>query len=323
MGLLTNLFGRKRTVYTKPVREREQFDLHLRAAARPNWDKIQSDVDAQRYGDRDLDAFWTAIAFDWLNEIAESWRSMHIEESEHFLMLSPQARAAKAAIRYAERVYSTLEQRLAHFSGNEGYGKVCIIAFEDEDQYYEYMSAYNTEDGEYAASAGVYINEGYGHFVFVQADQSAIESIIAHELTHCFLAHLPIPAWLNEGIAVTMEHTLVPQYATPITRNLERHRVFWNAETIQEFWSGKSFLRADEGHELSYELASFFVATLAKDNEAFVEFVRNASGDDSGQSALRVALNIELATLPGSLFGFGDWTPKPTKWRGIEHGAFR
>jgi hypothetical protein len=74
-------------------------------------------------------------------------------------------------------------------------------------------------------------------------------------MTHAFVTHLPIPAWLNEGLAVNMEiafgrvadsHKLIELHA--------RHRKFWTPELIQDYWSGRSWRRADEGNELSYDL---------------------------------------------------------------------
>lgn len=101
---------------------------------------------------------------------------------------------------------------------------------------------------------------------------SAIEPTIAHELTHYLLQHLPIPAWLNEGIAVNTEHRLSPPgrpLYTPDEMH-EKHLAFWDETTIQEFWSGKSWRRPDEGNSLSYDLAVHFVAMSSRDFAAFL-----------------------------------------------------
>src|SRR5207247_6744848 len=87
-------------------------------------------------------------------------------------------------------------------------GKVCLLIFEDEDRYYQYVSNYYEDGGEYAFSGGMFLQRGYGHFVFVDSEIAVMEPTIAHELTHCLLQHLPLPAWLNEGTAVTTEHRL-------------------------------------------------------------------------------------------------------------------
>ena len=39
-----------------------------------------------------------------------------------------------------------------------------------------------------------------------------------------------------------------------------KQRAFWDDARIQEFWSGASFLRADDRSMLSYDLARILVA---------------------------------------------------------------
>jgi len=68
------------------------------------------------------------------------------------------------------------------------------------------------EEGEFDLSSGMYINEGYGHFVFPAQDINFAEPIAVHELTHVCVVHLPIPLWLNEGMAVLMEDVLADNH---------------------------------------------------------------------------------------------------------------
>ena len=109
-----------------------------------------------------------------------------------------------------------------------------------------------------------------------------MEPIIAHELTHCLLAPLKIPAWLNEGTAVNMEKQLCPGAVDRhrgifVHREAARRRAeFWNAETIQEFWSGKSFNRPDEGCSLSYELAEELTKLIARDYTLYRSYMNDA-----------------------------------------------
>jgi hypothetical protein len=102
----------------------------------------------------------------------------------------------------------------------------------------------------------MHIDWGCGHYATVKDDLRAIEPTIVHEMTHGCLAHLPIPAWLNEGIAVNTERRFAavqPGLYTPEQMHA-KHQAFWGDAEIQEFWSGKSFLRPDEGNMLSYDL---------------------------------------------------------------------
>ena len=82
---------------------------------------------------------------------------------------------------------------------------------------------------------------------------AVIEPVIAHEMTHAALAHLKLPKWLDEGIAVNTEHRIstVTVHREHAMELIAKHRDFWNPEKMQEFWTGESFLRTDDGNALS------------------------------------------------------------------------
>jgi hypothetical protein len=102
-----------------------------------------------------------------------------------------------------------------------------------------------------------------------------------------------------------------------------KHAAFWNAETIQEFWSGKAFRRPDEGNVLSYDLAKRITARAANGDAAFRAFVRAAHVDDGGLAA-QAALGYPLEHLILAMLGEGEWAPDPPRWReGVERGQFR
>ena len=45
----------------------------------------------------------------------------------------------------------------------------------------------------------------------------------------------------------------------------KKQREFWTPDLIQDFWSGVSYYRADDGHEISYDLGRILVTGLASD----------------------------------------------------------
>lgn len=204
-----------------------------------------------------------------------------------------------------------------------------LIVFEDEEAYYRYVNHFYPSDGAFAFSSGMHIAGGCGHFVTTKADLRAIEPIIAHELTHSCLSHLPIPAWLNEGLAVNTEHRLVPPPRPSISPQQMHvmHRAFWGDAEIQQFWSGKSFLRPDDGTMLSYELARILVAQLSGDWPTFCAFVRDANLQDSGAAAALEHLHMDLGVAVGALLERESgvaWRPDPETWdEHPERGAFR
>jgi hypothetical protein len=142
----------------------------------------------------------------------------------------------------------------------------------------------------------MYINSGCAHYVTVKGGMRSIETTIVHEMTHGCLAHLTLPLWLNEGIAVNTEQRRAGRTVGLYTADQmqARHRRFWNPPRIQEFWSGTSFHRADRGNQLSYDLARILVEHFAKDWEAFASFVAAADRADGGDRAAREHLGISL-----------------------------
>lgn len=274
-----------------------------------------------------LDRFWSVAARAWLEALrAQLGDHFTIRESERFQLLSAlDERTARAILEYLEKSRKRIHRVLERIAMDSEIGKICVLIFENQDQYYQYVSNYLPEEGEFSLSSGMFLQHGYGHFVFVQDQLSGIEPTIAHELTHCLLQHLPIPAWLNEGIAVHTERRLSPP-GPPLYSGdemHEKHLAFWNEATIQEFWSGKSWLRPDEGNLLSYDLAVHFVSISSRDFSTFRDFVNAADRSDSGNSAALAQLGYPLAHLAEAVLGEGAWTPDPEKWKqGIESGQF-
>jgi hypothetical protein len=95
---------------------------------------------------------------------------------------------------------------------------------------------------------------------------------------------------------------------------LVKHKRFWGESEIQEFWSGKSFRRADEGNHLSYSLASLAVQSLGHNFSRFRDFVLQAHYRDSGEAAAQHVFGGSLGDLIEQFFGTGNWTPAPETW---------
>ena len=196
------------------------------------------------------------------------------------------------------------------------YSQLAVLWLENEEIYYDYISRTYPDAGEFALSGGSFLSGGYPHFVFPHYDEFRdLERVMSHELTHALVSHLPLPLWLNEGIAVTMEEAIAGGMRARGTVELfDEYPDFWTEDTMQEFWHGGSFLRADEGNGLSYGLAHLLVTNLAHDFDRFRRFVLSANAEDSGESAAREHLGISLGDMVSTLFGEGDWMPQPERW---------
>lgn len=228
-----------------------------------------------------------------------------LQESDNaFVLSSLESAVATATANYvskARKGVSRVLGKLAQFPPDQ---KSIVLVLDDEDWYYHYVGVYYPAEGEFAFSGGMFINAGCPHFVVRRADLTAIEPVIAHELTHSAVHHLQLPLWLDEGLAVNTEHKIAGA-----TRGLHtphqlhaQHRRFWGEAEIQQFWSGESFSRPDEGNSLSYDLARLMVEQMARTWAPFESFVLNAARADAGATAAQIHLGVDLGAYVCALF---------------------
>jgi hypothetical protein len=247
------------------------------------------------------------------------------------LLCSLEERTAKAALDFVNQTEQRVLRVLDGIATSNGWGHDIVVLFDDQETYYRYVSHHYPDAGEFAFSGGMFIHAGCAHFVAVKGELHALEPVIAHETTHALLSHLPIPAWLNEGLAVNTEHRLCPAAQDPRSRPSamqmhQRHLAFWGPEEVQQFWSGQSFLRSDEGNELSCDLARILVEQFATDWEPFVRFACSARLDDAGAQAAKQALGIDLGEAVAAVLerpSARGLAPLPQGWGAApERGGF-
>jgi hypothetical protein len=208
-------------------------------------------------------AAWEAAERAWLLHFREALGpQFRLRKAKSAMLLSSlDDGVAKATLDYMERTLKRVAITLDGLAEIPPWGKDILIAFDDAESYYRYVSYYYPDAGEFAFSSGMYVDAGCAHFATVKADLHAIEPVIAHEMTHACLAHLPLPLWLNEGLAVNTEHRIAGVSGQPLgAQELhKKHLNCWSPQVIQEFWSGESFKRTDDGNMLSYDLARLMV----------------------------------------------------------------
>ncbi|MDP2369722.1 hypothetical protein [Rhodoferax sp.] len=298
-----------------------------------DWEAAQRWLGAIAGGDAQA-AAWAVCELAWLEHLRVALgRNYRLSDQGNIVLLSSlESNIAEATLAFVGKTLQRVVRVLDGVAQVPEWGKDILVVFDDDETYYRYVAHYYPEAGEFAASGGMYIHQGCGHFVTVKTDLRAIEPVIAHELTHGCLSHLPIPAWVNEGLAVNTERRLCPppldtfgSRSSPHQMHT-RHRKFWGTTEIQEFWSGKSFLRADEGNELSYDLARILISQFADNWEQFRPFVLAANVEDGGASAAREHLGVELGEVARALLEHesnANWAPNPRLWSGTpERGAF-
>ncbi|WP_334188164.1 hypothetical protein [Noviherbaspirillum sp.] len=284
-----------------PFADHVKFHLNLPLV---DWDAVHAWIENLDTEDVQAKA-WTMAEHAWLTHLqAALGNRYHLIHSDTAILLSPlEKNVANATIEFMGRTLKRVIKVLDGIADVSPWGKDILIVFENEDQYYDYVSYYYPEDGEFAFSGGMFISAGCSHFVTVQSDLRTVEPVIAHEMTHACLSHLPIPLWLNEGLAVNTEHRLTGKPASLYSPQEMRakHLAFWDAEKVQEFWFGKSFSRTDDGNMLSYDLARILVETFSKDWASFKQFVIEAKWQDGGAEAARLYLGGSLGDYVSSL----------------------
>jgi hypothetical protein len=281
---------------------------------RPNWEEVAAQLASA--SPKDEDGAWRGVARRWTEEIcAAAGERYRLADSAHFLLASAlEPRAAANLLSFAERARRGILRALTGLAGDRGFGPHVILVFESDDEYYEYIAPFYPE-GHYSTSSGVHLNHGYGHFALPRREPDLLEPVVAHELTHALLSHLPLPRWLDEGIAVNLESALCPRQARRLELSwIERHQRWWDSESVQQYWSGRAFHRPDKLSELSYELAWVSVRTLAEDYETFRAFASEASSEDAGQASAQKHFGSGLGGHFEAFLGEGDWEPDPGRW---------
>ena len=280
---------------------------------RPDWAIIQ-DWMSSNVADADLDDAWTTLASDWIDQLIEALPDGYSRrQSREFFLLSSSAESTDERIlQWCEDSRETILKILAGVARDEGHGKHVVFAFADAETYYDYVSDFYPDDGEFGLSVGMFLDSGYGHLVMCMAYEGEHDRTIAHELNHALLRHLPLPLWLNEGVTQVIEDLVVGSSHFHVDREMShRHRTYWNANTIQSFWSGDSFDAPDDGQELSYHLAEILFRNLMSDYPKQIhDFLKKADFVDAGNQALLDSCDATLQDRVAQFLGEGEWSPR-------------
>lgn len=263
---------------------------------------------------------WANCEIAWLQHLRAALGDHYVlrQQGEALLLSSLEPSVAEATLAYMSKTLRRIQRILDGIVQVPEWGKDILIVVDDNASYYQYVAHYYP-DGEFATSSGMHISAGCSHFVTMKADLHDIEPVIAHEMTHGCLSHLPIPLWLNEGLAVNTEKRVSrsPGSLYTVQEIQQKHLRYWGAREIQEFWSGHSFLRTDDGNLLSYDLAQKIVEHLAADWDRFKRFVLAANAIDGGASAMLEEFNLDLGEVAAAIIGRDlspDWTPNQSTW---------
>lgn len=289
----------------------DQYFREHEGIRQPDWEAIYTHLEKGISVELE-DEFWNDLARAWMRRVTDDLTGDYCRtESENFILISPKNLSFSVSlVAYLERCRKRLLSIAKGILKHDGDFKFVVIAFDSIDAYYDYVSYFGPVDGEFGLTSGMFIDQGYGHFVFFADEMDQIEPIAVHEMTHAFLRHLPIPLWLNEGMAVNMESMITGIVPDRVDSSAyQDHLTYWPDGKIQEFWNGNAFSRADEGQRLSYQLAQVLVTNLSKNYSSFIEFVNHAQHGDGGEAACLQSFGIGVGDAAAGFLGEGDWSP--------------
>jgi hypothetical protein len=283
----------------------------------PDWGAI-SDCIEKSLPEEQWRAAWEAASRTWVERIRDKLRGGYqIYETANFMILSEAPlRVIKDACKSYEEALKRILAALEGVASDEGYGKHVVLMFASIDDYYGYIMYFYPE-GEHPMSGGVCLGgEGYVHFAFPTTDYSSYRTVLVHELTHGCLAHLPLPAWLNEALAMRMEQVICGSEIFHLDQEIyDKHTAHWNDETIQQFWTGESWGIPGDSFELAYNLAQVLWRKIEIDLSAprdeILQFVAGAHAGDGGEAACRTVFDLSLGDLVMDFLGEGNWEPLP------------
>lgn len=286
----------------------------------PDWSAISAIIE-NNLPESEWNSAWEAASRSWVERIREQLGGDYqIVETANFMILSEAPmRVMKDACKSYEDSLKRVLENLEGLASDDGYGKRVVLMFASIDDYYGYIN-YFYEEGESPMSGGVCISaEGYIHFAFPTTDYSSYRTVLVHELTHGCMGHLPIPSWLNEALAMRMEQVICDSDIFHLDQEVyDKHIAHWDAETIQQFWTGESWHISGDSFQLSYNLAQVLwrkiEIDLAAPRSEILQFVLAADLADGGEAACQAVFDLSLGDLVMDFLGEGNWAPSPGKW---------
>jgi len=239
------------------------------------------------------------LAQDWADKAKRTVvKSMHLIETDHFLIYSAWGRGNDAALkRICEKLYAALCKQFAIPRGqNIWAGKCPIYAFWEKEHYLKFCKDVN---GAGKRSPSLLQAAGYsgqrGSFTYVVLNKVRTRQwfyeLLVHETTHAFLARYltnrHVLPWVNEGLAEYMAATLVPG------SRASRKYVSATKEAVKGRKDVAHVFKKVTLNAFDYGIAQSFVRYLIhRDRKAFIKFVGLVKQGSSDAEALQGAYGL-------------------------------
>lgn len=310
----------------------EEFTFYSHAFSRVDWPRLYDALTREKEA-KDLEAEWETAKVEWCEQLKNDLGGQaQVRRAANIVLMTDREESeADACVHFADQVHGSLRLAFTDLSHPHAFGRVPILLFDDDADYYEYLGYYYPEEGTFPASCGVQLSaDGCPHIAAYYDIHGTTPVTVAHELCHLMVSHLPLPLWVNEGVAMKLPRALAVSSPRTIMSDpawrwwtalgelqaplfsddiLERHQNFWNEENIQDFWAGTSFDEPGESNTLSYSLAEILVTKMSEDWRSFLGFLATVQYADGGQTAALDHLGTCLGVSLEPILGAGRWRP--------------
>ncbi len=280
---------------------------------RPQWDDLDRLVEA--LPESEQDAAWDSVLRTWLATLATALSDSATVFAGNGLLLlaSCSDDQGEQLHSFGVRTVSRIRTLLKGLPPVDEAWTPVVLVFADVEQFYDYISFFHAQEGEYGAVGGMFVSSvGYPHVVVGPGEPWMRHATIAHELTHDYLFGRELPLWLEEGLTQTVEETALGAPLFVLDRELrDRHRRFWSSHGLDQFWSGEAFRMPSDFQEFSYQLALVLLRAICSHHAKHVgDFVGQAKWQDAGESAAVSVLGDRLSRFASDFLGEGAWSPR-------------
>jgi hypothetical protein len=132
--------------------------------SRPDWKVISQAIQQRVIGPDDLNIAWTEAARQWVMQLqSDLGGDYQVKDSPQFILLAAlDEKKSGEILTFVENTLDQICERLEDAAWTSGHGKHVILLFEEQDDYYQYVS-YFYHDGTHPTSGGCLLARGYVH----------------------------------------------------------------------------------------------------------------------------------------------------------------
>jgi len=223
---------------------------------------------------------------------------------------------ARAIGEFFARVTDRIGQALQPLAWHDAVASRSVMILPDcEPDWLSHVGSYDHECNDLPEHSGVFITSACPHFAARLPLAERMELFVAWELARQALVHLPMPIWLQYGIASNTAERVTGARLASLTPDQMHYlqQQFWTERGIHAFWSGSAFHPDDEQlSTLAGDLARRLVESLGRDWEAFSRFAAQAMRPDAGAQSACDLLGVDLGEAVCAVLGrpaASGWAP--------------